>query len=161
MADRAEIAVGDQAHGLFAAVIGMNPPADVGQKARGMAQPAVFLGFPQLRDPDQAVGPADQFLGMACGARQQFVQRLRGADQSVFCALLSPAASNTAGLRAHHRWKTPPSLVGRANDVFENQRRIGEQRPAGLRYGFYVGQHVGGHEAAQTAREIQRVRGRN
>ena len=32
MTDRAEIAVGDQAHGLFAAVVGMNPPADVGQR---------------------------------------------------------------------------------------------------------------------------------
>jgi len=37
-ADRAENCVGDQAQGLFAAVVRMNPPADVGQQARGMAQ---------------------------------------------------------------------------------------------------------------------------
>ena len=89
MTDRAEIAVGDQIERLLAAIVRMNPPADVRQQARGMAQPAIFGGFPQLRDPDQPVGPSDQFLGMASGARQQFVQRLRGADQPVLCSLPS------------------------------------------------------------------------
>ena len=83
MADRAEIAVGDQIERLLAAIVGMHPPSDVRQQAGGMAQAAILVGFPQLHDPHQTIGPFDQFLGMARGSRQQLVQRLRGADQSV------------------------------------------------------------------------------
>src|SRR5277367_988224 len=64
MADRAEIAVGDQAEGLFAAVVGMYPPADVGQQAGSVAQATVFFCFAQLHDADQPVGPRNQFLRM-------------------------------------------------------------------------------------------------
>jgi len=35
-----------------------------------MTQAAIFVGFPQLDDPDQAIGPSDQFLGMTRGSRQ-------------------------------------------------------------------------------------------
>lgn len=52
-----------------------------------MAQAAIFIGFAQLHDPDQAIGPSDQFLGMARGPREQLVQRLRGADQSILGSL--------------------------------------------------------------------------
>ncbi len=80
MADRAEIAVGDQTERLLAAVVGMHPPADIGQQAGGMAQAAVLVGLPQPHHPDQTIGPSDQFLGVARGSRQQLVQRLRGAQ---------------------------------------------------------------------------------
>ena len=62
MADRAEIAVGDQVQRLLAAIVGMHPPSDIRQQAGGVAQPAVFVGFAQLDDPDQPIGPSDQFL---------------------------------------------------------------------------------------------------
>mgnify|MGYP003694047067 CR=1 FL=1 len=57
------------------------------KQAGGVAQAAVFLGLAQLHDPHQAIGPGDQFLGMAGGARQQPVQRLRGADEAIPGAL--------------------------------------------------------------------------
>jgi hypothetical protein len=65
MADRAEIAVGDQTQRLLAAMVGMHPPPDIGKQTGGMAQAAVFRGFPQLHHPDQTIGPGDQFFGMA------------------------------------------------------------------------------------------------
>ena len=53
-----------------------------------MAQAAVFLGLAQLHDLHQPVGPSDQFLGVARGARQQPVQGLRRTDEAVLGALL-------------------------------------------------------------------------
>ena len=87
MSDRTEISVGDETERLLAAVVGMNPPSEIGQQAGGMAQAAIFLGFPQLYDPHQTIGPIDQFFRMARGSRQQLVQRLRGADESILGTL--------------------------------------------------------------------------
>ena len=86
MTDRAEIAVVNEVERLLAAVVGVHPPSDVRQQAGDVTQAAILGGFPQPDDPGQAIGPADQLLGVARGSRQQFVQGLRGADQSVLGA---------------------------------------------------------------------------
>ena len=111
-------------------------------------------------DPDQTIGPPDQFLGVARRARQQFVQVLRGADQSVLGALgrrqhlVEQAFAHAEG-RKHDGLR-----LGDADDVFENQRRIGQQRPPRVGDDFDIGQHVGRRETAQPLREIERVRRR-
>ena len=48
MADRAEIAVGDEVERLLAAMVRMHAPADVGQQAGGVAQAALLLGLAQM-----------------------------------------------------------------------------------------------------------------
>ena len=68
MADGAEIAVGDQAQGFLAAVVGMHAPADIGEQAGGVAQAAIFRGLTQLHHSHQSISPCDQFLGVARGA---------------------------------------------------------------------------------------------
>src|SRR5258708_20513725 len=90
MTDRAEISVDDETERLLAAVVRMHPPADVRQQARGMAQAAVLVGFPQMYHPHQAIGPFDQFLGVAPRSRQQLVPPLRRATQSLLGALGRP-----------------------------------------------------------------------
>ena len=44
-----------------------------------------------------------------------------------------------------------------ADDVFEHQRRIGQQRAAGVGDHFDIGEHVGRRQPAQAPREIERV----
>src|SRR3979409_1324627 len=83
MTDGAEISIGDQIERLLAAVVGMNAPSDVRQQASGMAQAPILVGFPQAYDPPPALGPFNSFFGGARRSRQQLVERLRGADQSV------------------------------------------------------------------------------
>jgi hypothetical protein len=158
MSDRTEISVGDETERLFAAVVGMHPPSDIGQQASGMTQAAIFLGFPQFYDPHQTIGPVDQFFRMACESRQQLVERPRGANQPVLRAF---------GLRQHRVEQAFTHSEGRKydglrlcdpDDVFENKRRIGQQRPPCIGDDFDIGQHVCGREAAKAAREIERVR---
>src|SRR6185312_1180827 len=119
VSDRAEIAVDDGFKRLLAPMVGVHPPADIGQQAGGMAQPAVFPGLAQMHDARQAIGPLDQFLGVARRARQQLVQALRGADEPVLVAL---------ALRQHREQKAFAHAEGRerdglrprgADDVFE------------------------------------------
>src|SRR2546421_10864990 len=126
MSDRAEISVGDETERLFAAVVGMHPPSDVGQQASRMTQAAIFLGFPQFYDPHQTIGPVDQFFRMPYGSRQQLVERLRSANQPILRAL---------GLRQYRVKQAFAHPEGRKydglrlcdpDDVFENKRRIGQ-----------------------------------
>ncbi len=48
-----------------------------------------------------------------------------------------------------------------ADDVFEHQRGIGQQRPPRVGDHFDIGEHVGGRQPAQAPREIERVGGRD
>ncbi len=66
---------------------GCTAPADVGEQAGGVAQAAVLLGLAQLHDAGEAVGPGDQLAGVARRARQQLVELLGRADQSILVAL--------------------------------------------------------------------------
>ena len=126
-----------------------------------MAQPAILFGLAQFDDPHQTIGPFDQFFGMTSRSRQQLVQLLRCADQSVLGALglgqhfVKQALANSEG-RKHDGLR-----LGDPNDVFENQRGIGQQWPAGIGHDLDIGQHVCGRQTAQTPREVERVLGRN
>ena len=126
-----------------------------------MAQAAVFVGLAQFDDPDQAIGPSDQFLGMTRGSRQQLVQGLRGAEQSILGALrrrqqiVQQAFAHPEG-RKHNGLR-----LRNANDVFENKGRIGQQRPPCVGHDFDIGQRVRRCEPAQAQRENERVRRRN
>src|SRR3569623_2086737 len=71
---RAEIAVGNYVQRLVATIIGMRAPSKIGQESCGMTQSPVLLGFPDLRRPDEAVGPIDQIVGMARRAWTQIIQ---------------------------------------------------------------------------------------
>ena len=64
MVDAAEIAVHDQIERLFAAIVRMHAPADIGKQASGVTQPAIVFGLLKFRNLDQSIGPLDQFLGM-------------------------------------------------------------------------------------------------
>jgi hypothetical protein len=64
VADRTEIAVGDEIERFLAAMIRMHPPTDVGQQAGGVAQAAILVRFAQSDDPHQTIGPFDQLLGV-------------------------------------------------------------------------------------------------
>ncbi len=46
------------------------------------------------------------------------------------------------------------------NDVFEHQRRIGEQRPPRVGDGLDIGEHVGRRQPPQPQREVERFGGR-
>jgi hypothetical protein len=122
-----------------------------------VAQAAVFRGLAQLYDPRQPIGPGDQFLGVARGARQQPVQGLGSADEAVLGALLrrqhlvEQAFADPEG-REHDRLR-----LADADDVFEHQRRVGEERAPGVGDHFDIGEHVGRRKPAQAPGEIQRV----
>ena len=99
------------------------------------------------------------FLGVAGGARQQAVQRLRGADEAVLGAL---------GLRQHFVQQAFAHAEGREHDglrprdpnnVFEHQSRIGQQRPPRVGDDLDIGQHVGRRQPPQPLREVERVGG--
>ena len=86
---------------------------------------------------------------------------LRGADQSVLGALgLRQLFVQQAFAHAEGREHDGLRLCD-ADDVFEHQSRIGQQRPAGVGDDFDIGQHVGRREAAQAPCEIERVRCRD
>jgi len=121
----------------------------------------ILVGFAQMHHPHQPVGPPDQFLRVPRRSRQQFVQSLRGADQAVLAAL---------GVRQHRVKQAFAHPEGRkhdglrvcdADDVFKNQRRIGQQRTPRVGDGVDIGQHIGRGEPPESLREIQRLRGRN
>src|SRR5262249_61704490 len=69
--------VSDDVERLLAAIVGMCPPADVGEKARHVAQPPLFRGLVEPGGRHEAVGPGDQLLAMGGGARAQHVELAR------------------------------------------------------------------------------------
>jgi hypothetical protein len=98
---------------------------------------------------------------MPGGSRQQFVERLGGADETVFGALsvgkhfVEQAFAHTEG-REHDGFRPDD-----ADDVFEHQRRIGEQWPPCVGDDLDIGQHVGCDQTAQPPSEVERFLGGN
>src|SRR5262249_7688715 len=62
--DGNEGGISDDVERLLAAIVGVCPPADVGEKARHMAQPALFSGLVEPGGRHEAVGPGDQLLAV-------------------------------------------------------------------------------------------------
>src|SRR5262252_5140795 len=56
--------VSDNVERLLATIVGMCPPADVGEKARHVAQPPLFRGLVEPGGRHEAVGPGDQLLAV-------------------------------------------------------------------------------------------------
>jgi hypothetical protein len=42
-------------------------PPDIGKQASGVTQPAIVFRLMKFRNPEQSIGPLDQFFGMARG----------------------------------------------------------------------------------------------
>src|SRR6516164_4488315 len=64
MIDGDEGSIGDDVERLLAAIVGVRSPADVGEKARHMAQPPLLRALVQSGGRDEAVGPSDQLLAV-------------------------------------------------------------------------------------------------
>ena len=85
---------------------------------------------------------------------------MRGADEAVLGAfllrqhLVEQAFADAKG-REHDRLR-----AAHADDVFEHQRGIGQERAPGVGDDFDIGEHVGGRQLAQAPGEIERVGGR-
>ena len=94
-----------------------------------MAQSAILVALPQTYHPNQPIGPLDQFLSVMGRARQQLVQRFGGADKSVAQALGSRQLLVKQALAHTERGKNDRVRLCDTDDVFEHERRIGQQRP--------------------------------
>ena len=64
MIDGDEGRIGDDVERLLAAIIGMRPPADVGEQAGGMAQPPLLRRLVEADRRHETVGPVDQLFAM-------------------------------------------------------------------------------------------------
>ena len=64
MIDGDEGSIGDDVERLLAAIVGVRSPADVGEKARHMAQPPLLRALVQSGGRHEAVGPSDQLLAV-------------------------------------------------------------------------------------------------
>src|SRR5215470_10167454 len=84
MIDAGKAAMRDDVERLFATVIGMGAPADIGEKTRCMPQPALLGGLIESGSGHESVGPGDQFLAMARRAGAQLIEMPRRFEQCVF-----------------------------------------------------------------------------
>ena len=159
MIDRGEAAMGDDVERLLAAIIGMRPPADIGQQARGVAQPALLGGFVEAGGRHETIGPVDQLLAMARRARAQLVEIARRLDQRVLLLVLLLEQRIEQALAHAERREHHLARLADAHHVFEHQRRIGEQRPARIGHHFDVGQRLD-IDPVHQAGEFQRLVGR-
>src|SRR5262245_1540576 len=57
--------IGDDVERLLAAIVRVGPPADVGEKARHMAQAPLLRALVEPGGRHEAVGPRDQFLAVS------------------------------------------------------------------------------------------------
>ena len=134
--------MGDDVERLLAAVIGMRAPADIGKQARGVAQPAFLAGLFEARRRHEAVGPCDQLFAVARRARAQLVEMARRLDQRVFLFFLFlEQRIEQPFAHAERREHDLPRLAD-AQDVFEHQRRIRQQRTPRVRHDVDVGQRI-------------------
>ena len=83
MVDRTEARVGDHIEGLFAAIIRMRPPANVGEQTSRMAQPLLLAGFLQMRRVQEIIRPDAEILAVPGGARAQHVEIARRDKERV------------------------------------------------------------------------------
>ena len=59
----------DHAERTLGAIVGMGPPADIGEEAGGIAQPPLVFAFLETARPEQLVGPVAEFEFMLGRAR--------------------------------------------------------------------------------------------
>ena len=160
MIDGGEAAVGDDVERLLAAVIGMRPPADVGEQARGMTQAAFVGGLIEARRSHETVGPFDQLFAMARRARAQLIETARGLDECVLLLVLLLEQRIEQPFAHPERGKYHLARSADAQNMFEHQRRIGEQRPPRTGDHFDLGKRLD-VDAMQQAGEFQRLVGGN
>ena len=75
--------IGDDVERLLAAIVGMRPPADIGEQAGGVAQAPFVGGLLEAGGRHEAVGPTDEFLAVTRRARTQHIEFSRRRDQRV------------------------------------------------------------------------------
>src|SRR5262249_8899643 len=88
MVDTDKACVRDDVERLFAAVVGVRAPADVGQQTGGVAQPPLFARLIQSRGTHEAIRPFDQLFAVGGRARAQAVQVARRSEQRVLLAVV-------------------------------------------------------------------------
>ena len=71
MIEADEGGVGDEVVGLFAAIVGMGAPGDVGEQAGGVAQPRLLGVSSRWVEPRNCARPGEQLLAVAGRARAQ------------------------------------------------------------------------------------------
>ena len=156
MVDRHEGRIGDDVERLLAAIIRMRAPADIGEQAGGVPQPALLGGLVEPGGGDEPVGPRDQLLAMGGRARAQQVELGGGGDQRILAPLLLVEQRIEQAL-AHAERRDHHVLGPRdPHQVLEHQRRIGEQRTP--RIGHHLDLRQGlGIDPVHQAGEIERL----
>src|ERR1700730_16141214 len=157
MIDAGKTAMRDNVERLFAAVVGMRAPADVSHQARSMAEPALLTGFLKAGSRHETVGPSEQLFAMARRARAQLVEMPRRLDQRILLLVLSLEQRIEQALADTERGKYHLPRLADAQNVFEHQRRVGQQRPARAIHHFDIGERVDVdpmHEACKFERLV-------
>jgi hypothetical protein len=155
--DRAEIAVGDQVQRLLAAIVRMRAPADVGNEAGRVAPAAFFRCLGDIGGLDEAAGPVEQLLGVLGRPRAQYVEILRGRNQSV-PDLLARGELREQQPLAHAEGGDHNCLrLGDADDVLQHQCRISEQRTPRIGDSFDFRHDATWRHELHPARERQRL----
>ena len=152
--------MGDDVERLLAAVIGMRAPADVGEQARGVAQPPLLGGLVKAGRGHEAVGPADQFFAVARRARAQLIEIARRLDQRVLLLVLLLEQRIEQALAHAERGEHHLPRLADAQDVFEHQRRIGQAAAAARSPPPRYGQRLD-VDAVQQLGEFERLVGRD
>ena len=160
MVDGGEAAVGNDIERLLAAVIGMRPPADIGQQAGSVTKPAFLGRFTEAGGGHEAVGPCDQLFAVARRARTQFVEPACRFDQRILLLGLLLEQRIEQALAHAECGEYHLARLADAHDVFQHQRRIGQQRPPCTRHYFDIGERLG-IDPMHQAGEFERVIGGN
>ena len=135
----------------------MRAPADVGEQARGVAQPPLLRGLVEAGRRHEAVGPGDQLLAVRGRARAQHIEfgaPRRSAGPAL--ARRRPAASRAALRARRARRSRPPSAWPCAMMCSSTSARVGQQRPARIGDHFDLRQRLRCRRDA-PAGEIQRL----
>ena len=160
MIDRRKAAMGDDVERLLAAIVGMRPPADIGEQARRMTQAALLAGFVEAGRFHEAVGPLDQLFAVARRARAELIEMPRRLDQRVLLLFLVLEQRIEQALAHAERREHHLARLADAQNIFEHQRRVGQQRAARIVHHFDVRQRLD-VDAVHEPREFERFVGGN
>ncbi len=83
MIDGDERPLRDDIHGALRAIFRMGAPSDVGEQTGGVTQPALFLGFVDSAFVHKGVGPIDEIVAIARGARECRLQFAGRREQGI------------------------------------------------------------------------------
>ena len=123
-----------------------------------MAEPALLASFLKAGSRHEAVGPSDQLFAMARRARAQLVEMPRRFDQRVLLLVLPLEQRIEQALADAERGNHHLARLAGAQNVFEHQRRVGQQRPARTIHHFDIGERVD-VDPMHQAREFERLVG--